>query len=109
MREALVFRWRKRRVAVSLLPNQAAHPPVSLIKVPNCPCQKPRMPWWWNTSRMTCKGVGARWTIPSLELEIGTWILHFTSSTGVRTREVNAPEIAPVSQSADRGSGLSRW
>ena len=39
----------------------------------------------------------------------GTWILHFTSSTGVRTREVNAPEIAPVSHNAERGSGVSRW
>lgn len=38
----------------------------------------------------------------------GTWILHFTSSTGVRTREVNAPEMAPVSQRAERGRGFSR-
>jgi hypothetical protein len=38
----------------------------------------------------------------------GTWILHFTSSTGVKTRLVKAPEIAPVSQRAERGRGWLR-
>jgi hypothetical protein len=53
---------------------------------------------------MTANGVGATRTT----LSAGTWILHFTNSTGVRTRDVNAPDIAPVSQSAESGSGLSR-
>lgn len=96
----LEFHLRKRRVAVSLLPNQAAHPPVSRIRVPSCPFQNPRMPWCLNTSRMTDRGVGA--------MPEGTWILHFTSSTGVSTMLVNAPEMAPVSQSADNGRGVSR-
>lgn len=36
----------------------------------------------------------------------GTCILHFTNSMGVRTREVNAPDTAPVKYNAERGSGL---
>lgn len=42
--EALEFQCRKAKVTVSLLPNQAAHPPVSRISVPSCPFQNPRMP-----------------------------------------------------------------
>lgn len=38
----------------------------------------------------------------------GTWILHFTSSIGVRRKEVKAPEKAPVNQSAERGRLWSR-
>ena len=103
--EARAFRRRKREVTVSLDPNQAAQPPVSRIRVPSCPFQNPRIPWWRNTSLITAKGVGAT----ALAVEVtGTWILHFTSSTGVRTREVNAPEMAPVSQRAERGRGFSR-
>lgn len=105
----LELRWRNSKVTVSLLPNQAAQPPVSRMSVPNCPFQNPRRPWCLKTSRMTAIGVGERCTIPSVLALAGTWILHLTSSTGVRTRLVNAPEMAPVSQSAERGSGFSRW
>jgi len=100
------FHRRKRSVTVSFDPNQAAHPPVSRIRVPSCPCQNPRSPWCLNTSRITARGRGAIATVPGAEA--GTWILHFTSSTGVRTRLVKAPEMAPVSQRAERGSGWVR-
>jgi hypothetical protein len=36
-----------------------------------------------------------------------TCILHFTNSTGVSTKLVKAPDIAPVSHNADNGSGFS--
>lgn len=36
-----------------------------------------------------------------------TCILHFTNSTGVNTKLVAAPDIAPVSHNADSGSGFS--
>ena len=36
---------------------------------------------------------------------VGTCILHFTSSMGVRRREVNAPEAAPQAMRAERGRG----
>ena len=101
------MRWRKRRVTVSLLPNQAAQPPVSRINVPSCPCQNPRSPWCRNTSLITARGFSASGTVPGGAVA-GTWILHFTSSTGVRTKLVKAPEMAPVSQRAERGSGVSR-
>jgi hypothetical protein len=101
--EVEAFHRRKRSVAVSFEPNQAAQPPVSRIRVPSCPCQKPLRPWWRKTSRITASGRGAIATVPGAEA--GTWILHFTSSTGVRTKLVNAPEMAPVSQRAERGSG----
>ena len=105
----LELRWRNSKVTVSLLPNQAAQPPVSRMSVPSCPFQNPRRPWCLKTSRMTAIGVGERCTMPSVLALAGTWILHFTSSTGVRTRLVNAPDMAPVSQSAESGSGFSRW
>lgn len=51
------FRWRNKSVTVSLEPNQAAQPPVSLMSVPNWPFQNPRMPWCRKTSLMTDSGV----------------------------------------------------
>lgn len=42
--EDLLFRWRKAKVTVSFVPNQAALPPVSRISVPNWPFQNPRKP-----------------------------------------------------------------
>ena len=101
------FHWRNSIEVVSLDPNQAAHPPDSRIKVPSWPCQKPRSPWCRKMSRMTGMGLsGARTTPPSPFS--GTWILHLTSSTGVRMKDVMAPEKAPVVQSAESGSGWSR-
>ena len=102
------FSFRNKRVTVSFEPNHAALPPDSLISVPSWPCQNPRNPWWWKTSRITASGLGARRTIPSVDVATGTWILHLTSSTGVRTRLVKAPAIAPVSQNAESGRGFSR-
>ena len=100
------FHFRNNNETVSLLPNQAAHPPVSRISVPSCPCQNPLIPWCRHTSLITANGFGAICTTP--EDGAGTWILHFTSSTGVSTRLVNAPEMAPVSHSAESGSGCWR-
>ncbi len=59
------FHCRNNKVTVSLLPNQAAHPPVSRIKVPNCPFQNPRIPWCLHTSRITLNGLGATLAAPS--------------------------------------------
>jgi len=58
---------------------------------------------------MTLRGVGPRRPAVVVDEECGTWILHLTSSTGVRTRDVKAPDMAPVSHSAESGSGFSRW
>lgn len=52
-------------------------------------------------------GVGDFRMMPSDDEMGGTCILHFTSSIGVRTSEVKAPEIAPVRKRADSGNGLS--
>ena len=105
--EGRAFSFRKANVTVSFVPNHAALPPVSRIRVPSWPCQKPRKPWCRNTSLITLSGVCAR---PALSPEpvAGTWILHFTSSTGVKSKLVNAPLNAPVRNSADSGRGLSR-
>lgn len=94
-------------VVVSLAPNQAEQPPASRISVPSCPCQKPRRPSCLNTSRMT--GIGRRGGAdddPSAR--VGAWILHLTSSIGVRTKDVKAPEKAPVTQSSGRDRPFSR-
>lgn len=44
---------------------------------------------------------------PSALVAVGTCILHLTSSTGVRTREVTAPATPPVQNNAERGKGTS--
>lgn len=95
---------RKSIDTVSLLPNQAAPPPDSRIKVPICPCQKPMRPWCLKTLRMMAGMVRCFVIAPST---LGTCILHFMSSTGVRTSEVIAPATPPVKNKAERGNGAS--
>lgn len=91
---------------VSLAPNQAEQPPASRIRVPSWPCQKPRSPSCLNTSRIT--GIGRRCGADEPSARVGAWILHLTSSIGVRTKDVNAPENAPVTHSSGRDSPFSR-
>lgn len=98
---------RKSIETVSLLPNHAAQPPVSRINVPICPCQKPMRPWWRKTLRMMEEIVSCFVIKPSALVAVGTCILHLTSSTGVRTREVTAPATPPVQNNAERGKGTS--
>lgn len=93
-------------VTVSLAPNQAEPPPASRIRVPSWPCQKPFRPSCRKTSLMT--GIGRRGARLDPSPSPGAWILHLTSSMGVRTKEVNAPENAPVSQRSGSDRPFSR-
>jgi len=57
-------------------------------------------------SRITLSGRRDWAACPSMVA--GTWILHLTNSTGVKTNEVKTPENAPVNQRAERGSSQPR-
>jgi len=76
------------------------------MSVPSWPCQKPLIPSCRYTSRITATGRKGATGAPSDTA--GAWILHLTSSMGVRTKEVKTPDIAPVNHSDGSDSSLSR-
>jgi len=81
-------RARRREAMYSLVPNHAAVPPVSRMKVPVCPSHSPRMPVVRITDMSTEMGPGRFRGLAAAAAEacgtsIWTCILHFTSSIGV--------------------------
>ena len=57
-----------------------------------------------------CGNTGADFgdVVVMVECRVGTCIWHFTSSIGVSSKDVNAPDAAPAANFADSGKSLSR-